>query len=91
MRYALRLVVISMVLWTLTFLPNGVTAPPSVAFSEASVTDSSDCANGQCRLPKVAAVVEPVAKAVAQPVTKTTRYLQQRQPVRSALRRLVRR
>ena len=64
---------------------------PSVPFSDLSVQDSGDCANGQCRLPKVAAVVEPVAEAVAQPVTKTTRFLQQRQPVRSALRRLVRR
>jgi hypothetical protein len=64
---------------------------PSAPFSDLSRVDSSDCANGQCRLPKVAAVVEPVAKVAVVPVTKTTQFLKQRQPVRSALRRLVRR
>lgn len=64
---------------------------PSAPFSEVSQADSSDCANGQCRMPKVVAVVEPVAKVAVAPVTKTTQFLKQRQPVRSALRRLVRR
>ena len=62
---------------------------PSAPFSDPSVMDSSDCANGQCRMPKVAAFVEPVAKVAALPVTKTTQFFKQRQPVRSALRRLV--
>ena len=91
--FVTRLVAISTVLWMLQFQPQSttVTEVPSVRFSDPSLTDSGNCANGQCRMPKVAAVVEPVAKAVAQPVTKTAQYFKQRQPVRSALRRLVRR
>ena len=87
--FVTRLVAISTVLWMLQFQPQSTTATevPSVRFSDPSAMHSGDCANGQCRLPKVAAVVQPAAKAV----TKTTRYLKQHQPVRSALRRLVRR
>lgn len=91
--YVLRLAMILIGLLMLQSQPRSTTAAevPLAPFSDLSQMDSSDCANGQCRMPKVAAVVEPVAKVAAVPVTKTTQFLKQQQPMRSALRRLIRR